>query len=68
MERSAAFGCSYLAMPDQQPVTTCDVTVIGGGLAGKAASLHLAKAGLKAICIDPADSRASRERVSKLFS
>jgi 2-polyprenyl-6-methoxyphenol hydroxylase-like FAD-dependent oxidoreductase len=30
-----------------------DVTVIGGGLAGKAASLHLAKAGLKVICIEP---------------
>jgi menaquinone-9 beta-reductase len=43
-------------MPDQRPVTTCDVTVIGGGLAGKAASLHLAKAGLKTICIDPADT------------
>jgi menaquinone-9 beta-reductase len=40
-------------MPDQRPVTTCDVTVIGGGLAGKAASLHLAKAGLQTICIDP---------------
>jgi menaquinone-9 beta-reductase len=43
-------------MPDQRPVTTCDVTVIGGGLAGKAASLHLAKAGLKTVCIDPADA------------
>jgi flavin-dependent dehydrogenase len=43
-------------MPDQRPVTTCDVTVIGGGLAGKAASLHLAKAGLKTVCIDPADT------------
>jgi flavin-dependent dehydrogenase len=43
-------------MPDQPSVTTCDVTVIGGGLAGKAASLHLARAGLKTVCIDPADS------------
>jgi flavin-dependent dehydrogenase len=43
-------------MPDQRLATTCDVTVIGGGLAGKAASLHLAKAGLKTICIDPADT------------
>jgi len=50
-------------MPDQRPVTTCDVTVIGGGLAGKAASLHLAKAGLKTICIDPAD--ASRQPVGE---
>jgi len=35
------------------PDTRCDVTVIGGGLAGKAAALHLAKAGLKVICIEP---------------
>jgi flavin-dependent dehydrogenase len=40
-------------MPDQQAAKTCDVTVVGGGLAGKAASLHLAKAGLKVICIEP---------------
>jgi menaquinone-9 beta-reductase len=40
-------------MPDQLPSTDCDVTVIGGGLAGKAASLHLAKAGLKVVCIEP---------------
>ncbi len=32
----------------------CDVTVIGGGLGGKAASIHLAKAGFKVICIEPA--------------
>ena len=42
-------------MPDQQPTTTCDVTVMGGGLAGKAASMHLAKAGLKVICIEPSE-------------
>jgi hypothetical protein len=36
--------------------TVCDVTVLGGGLAGKAAALHLAKAGLEVICIDPAES------------
>lgn len=36
--------------------TSSDVIVIGGGLAGKAASLHLAKAGLRVICIEPADS------------
>ena len=29
------------------------MTVIGGGLCGKAASLHLAKAGLRVICIEP---------------
>jgi flavin-dependent dehydrogenase len=40
-------------MPDQTSAATCDVTVIGGGLSGKAASLHLAKAGLKVICIEP---------------
>jgi flavin-dependent dehydrogenase len=34
----------------------CDVTVIGGGLAGKAASLQLARAGLKVICIEPEES------------
>jgi menaquinone-9 beta-reductase len=50
-------------MSDQQSVTTCDVTVIGGGLAGKAASLHLAKAGLKVICIEPAE--ASRQPVGE---
>src|ERR1700689_3636780 len=42
-------------MPDSRSATTCDVTVIGGGLAGKAACLHLAKAGFKVICIDPAE-------------
>jgi menaquinone-9 beta-reductase len=42
-------------MPDRRPATTCDVTVIGGGLAGKAACVHLARAGLKVICIDPAE-------------
>jgi menaquinone-9 beta-reductase len=40
-------------MPDPAPSIACDVTVIGGGLAGKAASLHLAKAGLKVVCIEP---------------
>jgi menaquinone-9 beta-reductase len=40
-------------MSDQAPTTLCDVTVIGGGLAGKAAALHLAHAGLKVVCIEP---------------
>jgi flavin-dependent dehydrogenase len=35
--------------------TVSDVTIIGGGLAGKAASLHLAKAGLSVVCIEPVD-------------
>jgi flavin-dependent dehydrogenase len=35
------------------PVQHPDVTVIGDGLAGMAASLHLAKAGLQVVCIEP---------------
>jgi menaquinone-9 beta-reductase len=34
----------------EQPV---DVTVIGGGLAGMAASIHLAREGLRVLCIEP---------------
>ena len=40
-------------MPGRLRRLSCDVTVIGGGLAGKAASLHLARAGLKVVCIEP---------------
>jgi 2-polyprenyl-6-methoxyphenol hydroxylase-like FAD-dependent oxidoreductase len=36
--------------------TLSDVIVIGGGLAGKAASLQLAKAGLSVVCIEPAET------------
>src|SRR5450755_3425047 len=43
-------------MPEQTPTIPCDVTVIGGGLAGKAASLHLARAGLQVVCIEPSES------------
>lgn len=43
-------------MPTSAPSQHCDVTIIGGGLAGKAASIHLAKAGFKVICIEPATS------------
>ena len=32
---------------------TADVTVIGGGIAGMAASIHLARAGLKVLCVGP---------------
>jgi menaquinone-9 beta-reductase len=36
----------------QDNLSRKDVTVIGGGLAGMAASIHLAKAGLQVLCID----------------
>lgn len=42
-------------MASQAPISAPDAIVIGGGLAGKAASLHLARAGLSVICIEPAD-------------
>src|SRR6266576_4407944 len=35
--------------------TVSDVTIIGCGFAGKAASLHLAKAGLNLVCLDPGE-------------
>jgi flavin-dependent dehydrogenase len=40
-------------MPDLARSIECDATVIGGGLAGKAASLQLARAGLNVVCIEP---------------
>jgi menaquinone-9 beta-reductase len=46
--------------PEIQPALTdgssCDVVVLGAGMAGKAAALQLAKAGLKVICIAPAEA------------
>ncbi len=36
----------------QTPVSGFDVTVIGGGLAGTAASIHLSKAGLRVLCVE----------------
>ncbi len=41
--------------PEQQVPTelTFDVAVIGGGLAGMAASIHLAKRGFEVVCIEP---------------
>ena len=43
-------------MAAQARANALDVIVIGGGLAGKAASLHLARAGLSVTCIEPADA------------
>jgi flavin-dependent dehydrogenase len=37
----------------QTPVSTIDVAVIGGGLAGMAASIHLSRAGLRVLCVEP---------------
>jgi hypothetical protein len=39
-------------LDQQSPVAGNDVTVIGGGLAGMAACVHLAKAGLRVLCVD----------------
>jgi flavin-dependent dehydrogenase len=50
-------------MPDRALPTVHDVTVIGGGLAGKAASLLLARAGMAVLCIEPAE--AIREPVGE---
>jgi flavin-dependent dehydrogenase len=50
-------------MAPQGPFSACDVIVIGGGLAGKAASIHLAKAGLSVTCIEPA--QAARQAVGE---
>ena len=47
-------------MSDLSSSTVSDVTVMGGGLAGKAASLHLARAGLKVVCIEPVETMARR--------
>ena len=38
----------------QDNLIRTDVTVIGGGLAGMASAIHLAKAGLEVVCIEPA--------------
>jgi menaquinone-9 beta-reductase len=50
-------------MTSPASTSACDVIVIGGGLAGKAASLHLARAGLSVTCIEPAD--AARQAVGE---
>jgi phytoene dehydrogenase-like protein len=43
----------------QEAANRADVTVIGGGLAGMAASFHLARAGYLVTCIEP-DMGSSR--------
>jgi menaquinone-9 beta-reductase len=35
-----------------------DVTIIGGGLAGMAAAIHLADAGLRVVCIEPVPAKS----------
>src|ERR1700721_1036807 len=40
-------------MPDQVPSISCDGVVIGGGRAGKSASLLWARAGVKWVCLEP---------------
>lgn len=37
-------------------MSTIDVAILGGGLAGTAASIHLARAGLSVLCIEPAST------------
>jgi cation diffusion facilitator CzcD-associated flavoprotein CzcO len=39
--------------PQSNPVNAIEVTVIGGGLAGMAASIHLSRAGLRVLCLEP---------------
>jgi menaquinone-9 beta-reductase len=39
--------------PAKTPTDGFDVTVIGGGLAGTAACIHLSKAGLRVLCVEP---------------
>lgn len=39
-------------MPSENNPDQIDVTVIGGGLAGMAASIHLVRAGLRVLCIE----------------
>jgi len=36
-----------------ESVVRCDVAVVGGGVAGLAAAIHLCRAGLRVLCIEP---------------
>jgi 2-polyprenyl-6-methoxyphenol hydroxylase-like FAD-dependent oxidoreductase len=42
----------------QDDLIRTDVAILGGGLAGMASSIHLARAGLRVACIEPAMDRA----------
>ena len=50
-------------MADQTPAISSDVTIVGGGLAGKAAAIQLARAGLKVVCVEP--PQAARQPVGE---
>jgi flavin-dependent dehydrogenase len=56
-----------IAVTGREPLlpgaSALDVTIIGGGLAGKAAALALANAGLRVVCIEP--SAPSRRTVGE---
>src|SRR5450631_4321625 len=41
---------------DDKTELQADVVVIGGGLAGQAAAIHLARGGLRVICLEPRES------------
>jgi menaquinone-9 beta-reductase len=55
-QSSPAVDSTLLKRSADQRNFTCDVTIVGAGLAGKAAALQLAKAGLHAICVEPAEA------------
>ena len=59
-EKAAGFRGRHVNAntPMKSETDLVDVTVIGGGLAGMAASIHLADAGLRVVCIeaDPVDA------------
>jgi menaquinone-9 beta-reductase len=65
-EHSQDFSVAHLSQPNSSAAPsnfTCDVTIVGAGLAGTAAALQLAKWGLHVICIEPAE--AARQAVGE---